>query len=129
MTFKIQNCSKILDCFQISFLWIFVAIMVFGNDQFDNFPFFYYLFCILVGLIILSPSFSNLSHLAYLCLTNFTFQGFKKNSLFIFSIILSFEIRSIFSILFPKYDKINKTYFELCERIRFNPNSISNSIL
>jgi len=58
--------------------------MVFENYQFDKFPFPIIYFIFLLGLIILPPSFSNLSNLACLCLTRITFQGFKKNSLFIF---------------------------------------------
>ena len=62
----------------------------FENYKFDTFFFSIIYFVFLVGLIILPPSFSNLSNLAYLRLTRATFQGFKKNSLFIFSIILMF---------------------------------------
>ena len=41
-------------------------------------------FVILLGFISLPPSFSNLSKLVSLSLSNFNFQGFKKNSLFHF---------------------------------------------
>jgi len=83
----------------------------FEKYQFDSFPSSTIYFVFLLGLIILPPSFSNLSNLVYLCLIDITFQGFKKNSLFIFSIIFICEYRRGISFLFPKYDKINKYIF------------------
>jgi len=50
----------------------------FENYKFDIFSFLYYIFCILLGFIILPPSFSNLSNLSPLGLSDFTFQGFER---------------------------------------------------
>ena len=60
------------------FLW---STRGFENCKFDSFPSATICFVFLLGHMILPPSFSNLSSLVYLCLDNFTFQGFKKNSL------------------------------------------------
>jgi len=56
--------------------------MVFKITNLASFTFPTKYFVILLGLIILPPSFSNLSNLVSLSLTNVTFQGFEKNSLF-----------------------------------------------
>jgi len=84
----------------------------FENYQFDNFPFSnIYIYFLLVHTI-LPPSFSNLSNLAYLRLSGIAFQGFglKKNSLFILFNHFIFKNRRGIFILFPKYDKIDKSY-------------------
>ena len=57
----------------------------FKNYKFDSFSLPYYIyFVFLLGLIILPPSFSNLSNLVYVWLTNFTFQGFQEEFSFHF---------------------------------------------
>jgi len=67
------------------------------------------MFSILLGLrsIVLPPSFSNLSNLVYLSLTNFTFQGFKKNSFhFSQSSCLSLKIEEEFPSCFQNMTKL-----------------------
>ena len=63
-----------------------LSLDLYGNNGFENYnltnspPLLY----ILLDFIILPPSFSNLSNLVSLSLSNFTFPGFKKNPSFNF---------------------------------------------
>ena len=62
----------------------------------------------------ISPSFSNLSNLVYLFLTNVSFSGLKKNSLFIFSII-SFYVSKIeeeFPSCFQNVTRLTNVYLD-----------------
>jgi len=63
----------------------------FENYKFNRFP-FSTIFCILLGFIILPPSFSNLSNLVSLCLSDITLQSFEKNSFFQFSQSFLFDL-------------------------------------
>jgi len=78
----------------------------FLNCQFDSFPSLLY-FVFLLDIIILPPSFSNLSNLAYICLTNFTFQGFKEFILVNHLLLICKNRRRISILFLPKYDKID----------------------
>jgi len=59
----------------------------------------------LVGNWVVSPTFSDLSNLASISLTNIPFHGFLLKN-------LSLKNRRGIPILFPKYDKIDKHTFE-----------------
>jgi len=72
------------------------------------------MFVFLLDLIILPPSFSNLSNLAFLRLIRITFQGFKKNSLFI--LVISFlifqKIEEEFPSCFQNMTKLTNLFLE-----------------